>query len=324
MNNFGLKHFIFEKLTSIFFVLSLFISNTTYGQQNNSNVPLEWIGKVTSYRDFLLRKNPEALIELRTMLTKWDTLGTGYEEKIEFSSSVLKVRAEGYSYKAIRRMANRSIPESILAKTFIEEDVITIEKNSELLNLIFLGVLEPTYPFKIDPKTNFFIELLYYQIKPNIKIGEIGAGIGMFSFMVKLLYGDVELYINEVDKDYVKYTSNKIKLSNEVLNIEKLYTIQGRKKSTQLEGKDLDIVIVRNSFHHFSNKEKMLESIKQSMKPGAHLFLKEAVKELDQDQQICKLAMTKVDIVRWLTEFGFEIVDEVDYFENVIIKAQLK
>ena len=42
-----------------------------------------------------------------------------------------------------------------------------------------------------------------------------------------------------------------------------------------LEGEELDVIIIRDSFHHFTKKIEMIESIKKTIKKDGILFILE-------------------------------------------------
>ena len=79
-------------MKKLLFLLTLLICN--YAQANPTNQQ-EWIIKINEYRDYVMNKNPEAPLLLKSMLEKWKKADVKNKEKVEFTFNVL-VAAEVY------------------------------------------------------------------------------------------------------------------------------------------------------------------------------------------------------------------------------------
>lgn len=284
----------------------------------------DWVMKLSNYRNALLNDEVASLDELGGLLSKWDALGANKQEQIDFTYNVLKVRAvDGWSFRLIKKKALLHQP-GIIADSFSEADLRIIEAHPDLLDMVFLGVLEWKYPFAIDREAAFFRALGAYEISGGERIGEIGSGTGVFSLMLKLLYPDITLHVNELDRDFVKYIT--LKFENGIGDLENsgVETIKGRRESTNLEGYELDKIILRNTLHHFGDQDEMLGSIKRSLKPGGELFVWESIVELDIDDNICKHALTREAIKGIFEDSAFELLGERDFEESVLFKLRRK
>ncbi|MFK7807090.1 MAG: class I SAM-dependent methyltransferase [Saprospiraceae bacterium] len=237
-----------------------------------------WIIKLTDYRSYLLRKNPKATMELKVRLDKWNETGASKKEQQDFALNVVKVSVVNQqSMKRISKEVEKYIPNSKILPTFCEADYTILNENSELLNLVFLGVLNDRYPFSINSKTSFFTEFNAYDISPTDRIGEIGAGTGTFSLMLNKLEPKAEIFVNELWISFLEYVEMVAEEQAAFYDLSKMKLVKGRVKSTKMEGFGLDKIIIRNTFHHFTKPEKMLSSIKQSLNENGVLYILETM-----------------------------------------------
>jgi len=94
----------------------------------------------------------------------------------------------------------------------------------------------------------------------------------------------------------------------------------GDKSSPNFEENEMDIIIIRNSFHHFKKKDKMLKSISSALKSNGILYIKDPVKELDTDGAMCHQAMYKQALVDVVTKNGFKMEAEVFWGDQYLWK----
>ena len=129
--------------------------------------------------------------------------------------------------------------------------------------------------FEIDVESKSIqSELDWYDVQPNEKIGEIGAGDLHFAASLNRDVSGVEYYINEVDFDKLQ-AINYLLTYHPFLQKGSIFPVLGSSSSTGLEGVNLDKIIIRNAMHHFDQPLKMLASIDKSLKGGGTLFVKE-------------------------------------------------
>ena len=285
----------------------------------------EWIIKLSEYRDYVMKKNPKAALNLKGLSEKWKKLDTKPKEIFNFTSFVI-IYSGGYRYdfKKLKKKLKKRMPLSVIDKTFDEKDFQTLIEGGEIINLISIGILEKEYPFKLNKEAEIFKELEFYQISPNDSIGDIGAGNGQFGLIINRIYPDAKLVITEVSYLFFKYIEVQIDKLSQLLNIKNIELIFGKKKDSRLEEKQLSKIIIRNSLHHFSYKDEMLQSIKLSMVDNGLLFIKEATREMDKSGDICEQAMKNEDIEKVLEKNGFVLVEKLNLSEETIFKCVKK
>jgi len=212
--------------------------------QESAQPKQAWINKISEYRDYLLLKNVDAVKELHGLLKKWDMLGSRKGESETLMLNALKYSMiDKDSFNVIRKMALRYMRGSALAQDFTREDLAIMEKNAALLNLIFLGALTSEFPFKINPHTELFQELISYDLAPGDKVGEIGAGDGAFALLLNRVEPGVTLHVNELDGAFLQYIQIQLDENPDMFDVNQVHLVKGNKRSTGLEGQELDKII---------------------------------------------------------------------------------
>jgi SAM-dependent methyltransferase len=167
-------------------------------------------------------------------------------------------------------------------------------------------------------------ELLQYQLSPNAKVAELGAGDGVFGLYLFFAKKDIQLFLNEVSEERVGEIYNTLLLLKKQQR-QQVAVVRGTSHSTLLEGKELDVLIMRNAFHHFSDPEAMLESIKRSIRPGGTVYLLEQFKERDHTKNHCTLLKERDETEKLFEENGWIKTQEVylDKQRKHLIQYQL-
>lgn len=99
------------------------------------------------------------------------------------------------------------------------------------------------------------------------KIIDIGAGTGYFS--VKLAEKGAQVIAADVSVDFLNYLKNRIEKSN-------LQNIVIRKipyDSPDLSDKEVDMVLVVNTYHHINNRSDYFKKVKKGTKENGELVI---------------------------------------------------
>lgn len=289
-------------------------------QSDTTTISQDQLQKLAVYRDHLLTKDTAALEDLRLLLSRWNALGANEHEQIDFTFNVLIARVvQAWSYKLIKKKAKEHSP-GIIAETFTEADLQVIARNADVLDLLLLGVLKWEYPFMLDTEADLLQEIATYDLVEGERLGDIGAGQGVLCVLLKILHPGAEIYINELDRDFIAYINAKLERSDEEALTFGIKTVKGGRRTTELEGADLDVIIVRNTLHHFKYPQEMLASIQASLRPGGRLLVYESVPELDQDGDLCSAAISRTEILQLLSNSGFQLAAEWEISEGVLLQ----
>ena len=108
------------------------------------------------------------------------------------------------------------------------------------------------------------------------------------------------------------------------LNSSAFSFIKGTKSSTKLEGEELDLLIVRYTYHHFDQREKMIDSMKKSIHQNGKIYILEGVKELDNDGDLCKDALSMEELKSSLLDSNVQICKEDILDEDILLVIRLK
>jgi ubiquinone/menaquinone biosynthesis C-methylase UbiE len=107
-------------------------------------------------------------------------------------------------------------------------------------------------------------------VKPGMRIGEVGAGSGYLSrFMAEKVGPDGHVYGNELESKMVGY----MKARAEKDGVKNFTAVQGTPTSTGFAAGSLDAVAVVYALSFFDQREAMLKSISESLKPGGALLV---------------------------------------------------
>ncbi|MEZ4980037.1 MAG: class I SAM-dependent methyltransferase [Saprospiraceae bacterium] len=250
-----------------------------------------FIKTIVVYRSKLLLENIEAADNLRVLEKNWGQLDSDNEE-FKFISLMLIQLGQSFEYPTnfLLKQVKKECTGCKIAEILTEEEVKIILENSELLDLVQSGMLKPNYPFTVNPNSDVFKELEFYKIAKGDKIAELGAGNGTFSIILGLLSKEINIAVNEIEVGFLQYIKRKLEKNDGELDASKFELIEGKKSSANLPENQFDKVIIRNAFHHFSKKEKMLASIKEALKKEGKLFLYEPVLTTGSN---CEMVMSK-------------------------------
>lgn len=158
----------------------------------------------------------------------------------------------------------------------------------------------------LDETSLLLQELMLYQFKPQDSIGEIGAGDGGFSLLLQLLYGNSHHYINEIDSLNIRQIGWMLQLLPPDNQLPE--TILGSEVSSGMEGKQLNALILRNTLHHFSKPDEMMESIRAALSQDGNLYLFEELADPITGFQHCEDSMSYEEVVTLLAIEGFELL----------------
>jgi ubiquinone/menaquinone biosynthesis C-methylase UbiE len=114
------------------------------------------------------------------------------------------------------------------------------------------------------------------SLEKGMAVADVGAGTGYFSLrMARRVGPEGKVYANDVQPEMLeKLRANaaKAKLGN-------VETVLGSEADPKLPLKALDLVILVDVYHEFSQPQEMLQHIRASLKPNGRLVLLEYRKE---------------------------------------------
>jgi ubiquinone/menaquinone biosynthesis C-methylase UbiE len=119
--------------------------------------------------------------------------------------------------------------------------------------------------------------------KPGMRVGEVGAGSGYFSrFNAEKVGPEGHVYANELEPKMVEYM--KARAAKE--GIANFTAVQGTTTSTGFKPASLDAIGAVYALSFFDEREAMLKSIADSLKPGGTLLIVDLPSEQVGDRTV--------------------------------------
>jgi ubiquinone/menaquinone biosynthesis C-methylase UbiE len=108
------------------------------------------------------------------------------------------------------------------------------------------------------------------QVKPGMKVGEVGAGSGYLArYIAEKVGPDGHVYANELEAKMVAYMNERTAKEG----IKNFTAIKGTATSTGFQPESLDAIAVVYALSFFDDREAMLKSIHASLKTGGALLV---------------------------------------------------
>lgn len=153
-------------------------------------------------------------------------------------------------------------------------------------------------------------EIIFYKIKENEVIAEIGVGSGYNMEILNLLYPKNRCYVNEVEKGKLNY------LRTQFVGKPNIEIIKGETESCGLEDKEIDVIIARNVVHHFEQKTQMIDSIIDSMKSEGRLIVLEQFIDNELNETACSHLMEREEFEDLMRQRGLKLINHHMIYET--------
>lgn len=107
-------------------------------------------------------------------------------------------------------------------------------------------------------------------LKPGMTVADVGAGTGYMSIkMARKVGPSGKVYANDIQPEMLAMLSKNARAAN-VSNVE---TVVGTTSGTNLPRGQMDLVLLVDVYHEFSEPEKMLRDLRETLKPDGRLVL---------------------------------------------------
>ena len=276
-----------------------------YGQARNHDSL--YVEGLNYYREFLLKEKSDTLRQYLGLIEKVDSVFNAltsppyWEAKKPYSSDA--------RFRLIKSHMRIVTGDSDSIKFSSNWDLFTTKEKEILLDHadILVNLRSNLYREKatlpIDRDNNLLQELRFYNIEKDDVVADIGTGLGTIGILLQIIYPDTEVHLQEIQNLLLEYLDVRLDKLSKLRGISKMEVLKGDKKLTGLHQNAYDKVICRNSFHHFSKKKQMLESIYLSLKEDGVLYLYEYKKGLKH----CNDLMTSDKIISQIEKRSFSL-----------------
>jgi len=115
-----------------------------------------------------------------------------------------------------------------------------------------------------------------FNLKPGMVVADVGAGTGFYSIrMAKSVAPGGVVYANDIQPGMLE----KLCANAAASQVGNIVTVLGTESDPKLPAGKFDLVVLVDVYHEFSRPQRMLERIRECLKPDGRLVLLEFRKE---------------------------------------------
>lgn len=115
-----------------------------------------------------------------------------------------------------------------------------------------------------------------FHLKPGMMVGDVGAGTGFYSIrLAKCVAPNGIVYANDIQAGMLQ----RLRANAGAQQVTNIVTVLGTDSDPKLPVGVLDMVVLVDVYHEFSRPQRMLDGIRQCLKPNGQLVLLEFRKE---------------------------------------------
>ncbi|MCK5153152.1 MAG: class I SAM-dependent methyltransferase [Spirochaetales bacterium] len=109
------------------------------------------------------------------------------------------------------------------------------------------------------------------EIKPGLSIGDIGSGGGYYTLQLAELVGESgTVYAVDVNKGNLEYVEKEVKKKNLQ---DRVNFILATDENSNLPDESIDLLFLRNSFHHLKNRKDYFINLKKCLKEEGKIVI---------------------------------------------------
>jgi len=140
------------------------------------------------------------------------------------------------------------------------------------------------------------------NLKPGMVVADIGAGVGYMSLrLAKRVGPSGEVYANDLQPEMLA----KLRENASHAKINNVMTVLGDVTDPKLPANIMDLVLLVDVYHEFSQPQQMLRKIRETLKPDGRLVLLEYRAEDPNVPIISEHKMTVAQVKTELEAEGF-------------------
>lgn len=125
-----------------------------------------------------------------------------------------------------------------------------------------------------EEKPDLALDLL--ELRPGMIVADVGAGTGYMSLrMARRVGPSGKVYANDLQPEMLQ----KLRANSQREKLSNVETVQGTEADPKLPPNTMDLVLLVDVYHEFSQPQAMLDKIRESLKHDGRLVLLEYRKE---------------------------------------------
>jgi ubiquinone/menaquinone biosynthesis C-methylase UbiE len=186
-----------------------------------------------------------------------------------------------------------------------------------LLSLLFIvsfswsSMAQSFNELAMEEEQSTFDVIPYLELKSGDVVADLGAGGGYFSVKMAKAVGDTgTVYAVDIDRSSIEYIKKYAKQQG----VNNIKTILAKPDDSLLPKNTLDLIFIRNTYHHLDNRIVYFKKIAQTLKPNGKVAI------IDYLPEKTNFAGHSSDIKAMkeeMREAGFKV-----YKENTNLKRQ--
>ncbi len=149
------------------------------------------------------------------------------------------------------------------------------------------------------------------RIKPGDRIGDIGAGTGLYSLMFADAVGPSGVvYAVDIEPRFLKLIGQRAA----DLDAGNVVAVLGRDKDITLPTGSVDVVFIADTYHYFSDRAAIMATVRDALSEGGRLIILDYT--LDEthkdDAKRAHVRFGKAGLISEVESFGFTLLEEPD------------
>lgn len=201
-------------------------------------------------------------------------------------------------------------------KKLTKDHVKLIRRNKEVLGLYSSHIINSESSI-LTPL--FKEELEFYDLVEGDILADIGAGLGTTALVFSFLPIDIEIHCTEINKDLNNYQEQLFLNLPQDSRYSNVQVEKGSKTSTELQKNHFSKILLRNTFHHFSEIPEMLQSIHSTLTSEGRLYITEDFRVQDETPYCYKMT-TEEEFLTNMEGHGFKLEDRTDIGPSTLFK----
>ncbi|MCB2114401.1 MAG: methyltransferase domain-containing protein [Parvularculaceae bacterium] len=149
------------------------------------------------------------------------------------------------------------------------------------------------------------------DLKPGARVGDIGAGTGLYSLMFADAVGPAgAVFAVDIEPRFLKLIGQRAA----DLDLGNVVSVLGRDTDITLPHASVDVVFIADTYHYFSDRAAIMATVRDALVDGGRLVILDYT--LDEshkgDPKRAHVRFGKAGLISEIESYGFRLADEPD------------
>lgn len=147
-------------------------------------------------------------------------------------------------------------------------------------------------------------------LKEGDVVADIGAGTGLYSLLFAEAVGENgHVYSVDIEPLFLDLINRRA----EDMGLENVTAILGRRNNISLPKNSVDVVFIADTYHYFDDREEIMRSVKDALKPGGALVVVdfEITSETVRPEDKSHVRFGKAGVISEIEFVGFETAGDI-------------